>query len=459
MSSFAGDGDESDEESSSGEEYEYESGGDAASDAASTVEGDDAAAACLDESALEDAVARHVARARAWVGGSDDGAARRALRASGWDLGALRRSNDRGRVVAVAVAPPPGFSCAICYDAIHAAGFALACAHAFCGPCWRGYLRTTWSLDAVCPSAGCLRFVDDAAFRFAFGERSPEVARRRRAWAGDLVGARGAWCPRGCGRCVTLAPGVFAEADCDCGAEAFCGRCAVGDGHAPLDCGAAAAWDAKLAARRTTASEVESGARAEVKACPNPRCRCRVEKAGGCNYMVCASCSERWCWHCGSWGGGPSRRPPPHHLFFCNDPPTKFARLEDDGRLAFYAERAEAHAASRAHAKSQMAAAHARARAIADASPDPDASFLPEAVALVERCRGTLQWSYAATYGEADDGRRALLVFAQKQLEVYTEELSGLTEQKHAAVAKARSRIVFLTAALTKYRANIANWG
>ena len=164
------------------------------------------------------------------------------------------------------------------------------------------------------------------------------------------------------------APGAAPrEVRCDCDVLApFCGACSVGDAHAPVGCDAARDWSARVAARataRAAADDPESSGH-EVKSCPNPRCGCRVEKTGGCNYMVCAACSERWCWHCGAWGGGPSRRPPPHHLFFCNEPETAFARLEDDGRLAFYAERAANHAASRAFARRQLQGAHARARAI-----------------------------------------------------------------------------------------------
>ncbi|KAH8067413.1 hypothetical protein JL721_7521 [Aureococcus anophagefferens] len=153
--------------------------------------------------------------------------------------------------------------------------------------------------------------------------------------------------------------------------------------------------------------------------------------------MRCASCREFWCWHCGAWGGRPSRRDPPHHLFFCNDPATSFATLEDDGRYAFYSERSAAHGASRAFATTQLEKSHKLAKKIAAGSADPDASFLPNAVALVVRCRATLESS-------SRPSRR---------------KLSGLTEQKAADVADARRRIVFLAAALTKYRANIADWG
>ena len=174
--------------------------------------------------------------------------------------------------------------------------------------------------------------------------------------------------------------------------------------------------------------------------------------------MFCASCHERWCWHCGAWGGGPSGRDPPHHLFFCNAPSTGYAALEDDGRYAFYRERGAAHAASRAFAKRQLATSFRTATRIVANSADPDASFLPAAVALVVACRGTLEWSYAKAFFERDDGKRTLFECAQKQLETFTEELSGLTEQRQAEIAASRQRIVFLTAALRKYRANIAGW-
>ncbi|KAH8045485.1 hypothetical protein JL720_16689 [Aureococcus anophagefferens] len=107
----------------------------------------------------------------------------------------------------------------------------------------------------------------------------------------------------------------------------------------------------------------------------------------------------------------------------------------DDGRYAFYSERSAAHGASRAFATTQLEKSHKLAKNRRRVR-GPDASFLPNAVALVVRCRATLE-SSSNLHGE----------------------LSGLTEQKAADVADARRRIVFLAAALTKYRANIADWG
>jgi len=35
-----------------------------------------------------------------------------------------------------------------------------------------------------------------------------------------------------------------------------------------------------------------------TKACPNPNCKKRIEKKGGCNHMTCKQCSAHFCWLC-----------------------------------------------------------------------------------------------------------------------------------------------------------------
>ena len=132
--------------------------------------------------------------------------------------------------------------------------------------------------------------------------------------------------------------------------------------------------------------------------------------------------------------------------------------LDDDGRYSFYAERSSNHAESRRFAERQLAAARRTAAAIARAAA-LDAEYVVEAVALVATCRETLVWSYAYAYGERCDAKRDLFACAQKHLEVFTEELSGLTELPANEIASSRQRIVFCGAALEKYRSNIASWG
>lgn len=457
MASFEDSDDDLQEES---DDYSYESGED---DNASDSEAETSPpqqpypVSLSEEEVASEARRRATAVQRAL--GCSAFAARVALRLGRWQHAAAVR--DAAAPDAAAAGDED--SCAVCYGD----GLALVanerCGHGFCGDCWRGFLAVAPGLDAGCPSAGCGRLPSDAVVARVFGENSPEAARRAALWANSLVddGADARWCPRGCGRAVLFdASGDgarCAEARCDCDdSNRFCGRCGL-DAHAPATCADAVTWVRKREEDATVAAD--AAVAAKVKRCPNPACGCAVEKNGGCNYMRCASCREFWCWHCGAWGGGPSRRDPPHHLFFCNDPATSFATLEDDGRYAFYSERSAAHGASRAFATTQLEKSHKLAKKIAAGSADPDASFLPNAVALVVRCRATLEWSYCFAYYERDDDKRRLFAFAQKQLETFTEELSGLTEQKAADVADARRRIVFLAAALTKYRANIADWG
>ena len=36
-----------------------------------------------------------------------------------------------------------------------------------------------------------------------------------------------------------------------------------------------------------------------TKPCPNPRCRFRIHKTGGCSHMKCTKCNSVFCWYCG----------------------------------------------------------------------------------------------------------------------------------------------------------------
>jgi len=415
---------------------------------------------CLDADAREDAARARWKAAQRYLGGSESGA-KHALRAHAWDLAALKAARPRDSGGAGWAAAGTG-ECEVCYDDA-ADLWRNACGHAFCQECWRGHAEADERLDATCPAHGCPEKVPDEAFDLSEGAG----ARRRRLWADSLVDdGPGAWCPRGCGRAVLLGRGLpegpsGGEASCLCLNDArFCARCG-GDAHAPVACGPAAEWTRLLEDRADGASGDPAAVVEEVrtvKRCPKPRCGCVTEKDGGCNYMTCRSCSEHWCWHCGAWGGGPSGRPPPHHLFLCNEPETGFAALRDDGRVAWYGERSKNHEASRQFAVAQRDRAARRAARIVEGSDDPDALWVLRAARLVERCRGTLAWSYAHAFLEPDDDKRHLFACAQTQLEKFTEELSGLTEQKAPEVAAAKTRVVFLTAALAKYRANVAEW-
>ena len=61
-----------------------------------------------------------------------------------------------------------------------------------------------------------------------------------------------------------------------------------------------------------------------------------------------------------------------------------------------------------------------------------DVQFIKDAALLIAECRYVLQYTFVYAFFEKNDGRRNLFEFAQKDLEVYTEKLSGLSEVKGA---------------------------
>ena len=182
-------------------------------------------------------------------------------------------------------------------------------------------------------------------------------------------------------------------------------------------------------------------------------------------HLTCTKCREQWCWQCGSWGGGPSKRPPPHHVHDCNSPPDADwvkdggKLFDNDGRFMFYYERFQNHADAMRLAEQQRESARERVRKL-EAERDADQTamelaYISDAVALVIECRRTLQWTYAHAFFEADDARRRLFEFLQRDFEVMTEQLSGLTEKPLPELRAARQEIVHKTAALRQFLENI----
>lgn len=52
--------------------------------------------------------------------------------------------------------------------------------------------------------------------------------------------------------------------------------------------------------------ETEKWLQEKTKECPNPTCKHRIEKDGGCQHMTCEKCKHEFCWIClGNWKNGP----------------------------------------------------------------------------------------------------------------------------------------------------------
>jgi len=91
-----------------------------------------------------------------------------------------------------------------------------------------------------------------------------------------------------------------------------------------------------------------------------------------------------------------------------------------------------------------------------------DVQFIKDSAELIAECRYVLQYTFIYAFFEKDEGRRNLFEFAQKDLEVYTEKMSGLTEIKAGrtleAVLKERDTIVDNVRVLTRFLANILHY-
>ena len=104
------------------------------------------------------------------------------------------------------------------------------------------------------------------------------------------------WCPgQDCDLAYEKQSGNSIEIQCKCSAR-FCIGCDQGP-HAPISCERLEEWKKKVAEVGYGGdSKSDSWITSNTKPCP--RCKAPIEKAYGCNYMKCQSCSYEFCWLC-----------------------------------------------------------------------------------------------------------------------------------------------------------------
>ena len=81
------------------------------------------------------------------------------------------------------------------------------------------------------------------------------------------------------------------------------------------------------------------------------------------------------------------------------------------------------------------------------------------AAELVIQCRQTLVWTYAWAFLERDAAERELFEYSQKDLEIYTEKLSSMTEKRSLrALFDAHNEISTLCSALKGFLEGMENY-
>lgn len=154
-----------------------------------------------------------------------------------------------------------------------------------------------------------------------------------------------------------------------------------------------------------------------ARRCPNPDCGVMTQRIEGCNYLKCPRCNERWCFHCGAWGGGPSGRPRPHHVYLCSNVPTDIAWLDGHSALMEDA-RFDAHREVWLKREAELTAEKERSSAFFEQSLDAeavklDADLRSAAVEAREALRAGAAWLF---FDQTDDGSRRLFEFAEHDL-------------------------------------------
>ena len=197
--------------------------------------------------------------------------------------------------------PAAALECGVCFSTVPPSGATrMPCGHAFCDDCWRGHFTAcleTGGARLPCAAQGCRAACDDgAAARLLAG--TPAGERHAAALASSYVddNPRVRWCPSvpHCGRALRAACGRACEPVCACGAS-LCAACGAPP-HAPATCAMASAWARKCRDDSETANWMAAHTR------PCPKCAKPVEKAGGCNLVMCR-CGQPFCWLCGGATG------------------------------------------------------------------------------------------------------------------------------------------------------------
>ena len=206
---------------------------------------------------------------------------------------------------------------------------------------------------------------------------------------------------------------------CKCG-HTMCFGCDY-DNHKPANCAMVKDWWKKKEEDSATASWISS----HTKDCP--KCQTSIEKNGGCNHMWCKQCKHEFCWVClGSWKVHTGQ------AYNCNryiedasGLSKKRASLE---RYLHYWTRYTNHQNS---AKLDQELYEKTEESMLQVQSTSDLTwievqFLKRAVDMIVQSRNTLKWSYVFAYYMEKTNLKTIFEDNQRDLELATEQLSGM---------------------------------
>jgi ariadne-1 len=339
--------------------------------------------------------------------------------------------------------------CLVCADSVtDDSSFALNCGHVMCHGCWSNYLSLKISEGVTaltCPAVKCPASVDQVTVQRLVGPG--DYARYLRFMSKTFVETNPnvRWCPApGCGHAINVLDAVRDAVVCRCGFR-FCFEC-HNEAHVPATCDQVKLWHKK----GQDDSETTHWLLANTMECP--KCKCTIEKNGGCNHMTCRQCRYEFCWLCrANWKG--------HNDYYsCNrfnkkaaeaaaaaegegsrkgkknkeSSREREAREKEESRVALekylhYYKRYTDHERSRRFETQVREDATRKMRDLQQTDATwVGVQFIARAAEQLIACRSVLKWSYVYAY-YLDDGSPAknLFEYLQKDLEQTTEELSA----------------------------------
>lgn len=329
----------------------------------------------------------------------------------------------------------PSMQCSICLQDFPGERFrGLACGHYFCPDCWAMHFEIQIlqgiSTAIECMAQFCTILVPED---FVLSLLSKSVLREKyqQFLFSDYVRSHPElrFCPGpNCSIIIRAKENKSKRVICKHCKTTFCFRCGA-DYHAPADCDTIKKWITKCADDSETANYIS----AHTKDCP--RCHICIEKNGGCNHMQCYSCKYDFCWMClGDW------RTHGSEYYECSrykeNPNIANESAHAQAREAlkkylFYFERWENHAKSLRLEEMTMSTIKARinAKVMANEGTWIDWQYLLDAVALLAKCRYTLQYTYPYAYYMEPGPRKELFEYQQATLEAEIENLSWKVER------------------------------
>ncbi|RKP34384.1 hypothetical protein BJ085DRAFT_21418 [Dimargaris cristalligena] len=355
--------------------------------------------------------------------------------------------------------------CEICFsNEPNVPMYALACDHAFCVECYNEYLSHKIQDEGLsariqCPGTRCPNVVDEPSVEML--AHPVDYVKFQRLLLRSFVDENQVmkWCPApGCEYAVechtpqSALDSTVPTVKCRCGHE-FCFGCGYAN-HQPCICNLTQLWLRKC----MDDSETSTWISVNTKECS--RCRSIIEKNGGCNHMTCRKCSYEFCWVCmGPWAEHGRT------WYHCNRYGEQSSQAARDSqeksrsslkRYLHYYNRYANHEQSARLDHQLYLKTEKRMESMQQKSDLSwiEVQFLRDAVDTLVECRMTLKWTYALAFYLEPGNLTTLFEDNQCDLEMATEQLSGLLERplERKSIPALRQQILDKTAYVASRR-------